>query len=77
MKGVVTVVAQPLGDAVYDITHEPGEIPETVPFEETVAIAVFELDHVPPNVKSLKIEYAPTQIVLIPVIGLIEIGLFM
>ena len=47
----------------------PAETPETVPFEETLAMSVLFDDHVPPEVGSAKRVVLPTQTVNEPVIA--------
>ena len=55
------VVKQPVGNT-YDITSLPAETPETNPDEEpTVAIEGVLLNHVPPDVASVKVDEAPGQ----------------
>lgn len=55
--------------SVYEIVTGPVVTPETTPVPDTVATAVDELLHVPPDVASLRVIVEPTQAADGPVIG--------
>jgi hypothetical protein len=57
-------------ERVYDMVALPGAMPVTTPVALcTVAIAVFELLHVPPAEVSVSVVLPPEQILVLPVIG--------
>jgi hypothetical protein len=66
----VTIAVTVLPEAVYEMTAVPAAMPFTVPLNDpTVAMPVLALFHVPPVVASVSTVTAPTQTVLVPVIG--------
>jgi hypothetical protein len=60
---------------VYEIVTVPADTPVTTPVVPTVAIAVLEEDHVPPEVESVNVVVEPVQILLGPKIALTTGGL--
>ena len=58
---------------LYNIFTVPAEIGVTTPDELTVAMVVFELDHVPPEVEFAKVIVEPKQTVEDPVMAAKEI----
>jgi hypothetical protein len=63
---MVTDVVAEQPPAVYVIVAEPPLTPVTTPPALTVAIAVFEDDHVPPATLPVKVVVAPAQSVVVP-----------
>jgi hypothetical protein len=62
------VFRQPV-ESAYVIMVVPGEIPHTVPVLPTLATPALLLAHVPPAVRSLRLEQDPTHTLSVPLIS--------